>query len=498
MTSVPNAGLETPLEKGGYEILPKAAVITEFLNAVAERYDCASCFEAGRSHDTRPITAVLLSSDPAFLRTHHAASRKLTVFLNGSLHGDEASGCEALLLLVRNIAQGCFSELLKQINFLCVPLSNPDGRDMSRRGNGDGVNLNIDFLLQSQPETRVLTGLLHEFRPEVLLDVHETPAFKKGLARAGFQSGFDAQLDVPNNPNIDPGLLRFAEGKLLPNLLRRINEKGLGATRYYGEVNRLDKIATHGGLTLRNLRNYSALRGTLSVLLENRLDPPDRDYPTPGNIRDRTDRQYAAIGAILKEILLSGEDLIAEIEDARKRIATVPADKGVVLASEFIPDDEHPTVDLPLRPLKGGAVSYRPFLYRPYIRPTLVVNQPAAFCIIAHHAVLAPLLRSHALKYGMVTAGSEVPAMVVESSDHKEADCNKERELVWTPRSVHLKPGDLIVETRQPGGIILPLIFDPRSPHCVFRGAPYSALLDREETPVVGIIEDFPPNLATP
>ena len=41
--------------------------------------------------------------------------------------------------------------------------------------------------------------------------------------------------------------------------------------------------------------NYSSLQGILSVLIENRLDPQDGDYPTPGNIKTRVEKQILSI-----------------------------------------------------------------------------------------------------------------------------------------------------------------------------------------------------------
>lgn len=496
MAPLSDSGFETPLESARFQTLSCAAAVTAFLDRLAERCARMTCFEAGRSRAGRPITAVLLSSDPAFLRTRRAAARVPTAFLVGALHGDEASGCEALLRLVRDIAQGRLPRLAARANLVCVPLANPDGRDMNRRGNAADVNLNMDFLLQSQPETMVLTRLLREFRPEALLDAHETPAFKKGLAAAGYLSGFEAQVAVANNPNIDRGLLDFSETVLLPRLLQRINDKGLNAMRYYGEVSRLDKPATHGGLSLRNFRNYAALAGAVPVLLENRLDPPDGDYPTPANIRDRTERQYLSITGFLEEVARLGETIAAVAGRARERAAHAAPGEEIVLAAEFVADESHPTVDLPLRPIGGGPVMFRPFPYRPRVSPTLSVRQPAAYCITAQHGVFARLLRRHALDHRPVTEHAEVSATVVQRPDRAETPVGREGEIAQLSKRIRLRPGDLIVETRQPGAVLLPLLFDARSPHCVFRTRPYSEILDRETGPLVSALERLPENLA--
>jgi hypothetical protein len=488
-------GPQTPSEANGFGRLPDSAEITGFLRRLAERFPRAACFNAGSSQGGRPITAVALSRDPAALRDRRAVSAKPTVLIIGSQHGDEASGCEALTMLVRDIAQGGNEELLDAFDLVCIPLSNPDGRDLRRRGNGGDVNLAIDFLLQSQPETRAVTALLLELRPAIVLDVHETPAFKRGLAESGFLSGLETQIDVPNNPNIDPGLLGLGEHILLPSLLRRLDDAGLEATRYYGEVNRLDTVAIQGGPALRTLRNYAALGGAVSLLLENRRDPPEGAYATPENIRHRTERQYRAIGAMLEE-LRGAKAAIASVVDAAREGArrAAPGD-AVVLNEEFAADPARPTVELPLEPLAGGPPVLRPFPYRPKVVPMLSIRLPAAYCLAAHHRMLGSLLRRHGFEPRRVRRPREVAATIVQASAPARREGAGDAPMTGTRRRLNLRPGDLVVNTRQPGAALLPLLLDPRSPHCVFLSPPYSVLLGGVETAIVGTLESLPEDL---
>ena len=49
--------------------------------------------------------------------------------------------------------------------------------------------------------------------------------------------------------------------------------RGLDAREYVGEITDIEQPITHGGLSLKNLRNRAAMEGAFSLLLENRLDP---------------------------------------------------------------------------------------------------------------------------------------------------------------------------------------------------------------------------------
>jgi hypothetical protein len=161
------------------------------------------------------------------------------------------------------------------------------------------------------------------------------------------------------------------------------------------------------------------------------------------------------------EELRGAKAAIASVVDAAREGArrAAPGD-AVVLNEEFAADPARPTVELPLEPLAGGPPVLRPFPYRPKVVPMLSIRLPAAYCLAAHHRMLGSLLRRHGFE----------------------------------PRRVR-RPGDLVVNTRQPGAALLPLLLDPRSPHCVFLSPPYSVLLGGVETAIVGTLESLPEDL---
>ena len=132
-----------------------------------------------------------------------AGDTPVTVWLAGSVHGDEHSSTEALLLAAYYLAADTSStttQLLRDVLVIIEPLQNPDGRsrfvahqakswfgapnpdpqawehaqDWPRgRGNHFLFDLNRDWFFQTQPETRARIQAFLAWRPQVFVDLHE-------------------------------------------------------------------------------------------------------------------------------------------------------------------------------------------------------------------------------------------------------------------------------------------------------------------------------------
>jgi hypothetical protein len=100
---------------------------------------------------------------------------KVPVFINGSIHGNEYPGTDAAIRLIETLAYDDSEEvraILDNVILLVNVVQNPDGRVLGTRSNSMGVDLNRDFFTQSQPEAQITAGLLAEWSPMVVLDLH--------------------------------------------------------------------------------------------------------------------------------------------------------------------------------------------------------------------------------------------------------------------------------------------------------------------------------------
>lgn len=94
------------------------------------------------------------------------------IFLSSGIHGCEPAGINFLLELI----QANYFKNFK-LNFLVIPLINPDGFAMGTRENSLGIDLNRDFKEDAQSvETKVVMNFLKErgLKFETAIDFHET------------------------------------------------------------------------------------------------------------------------------------------------------------------------------------------------------------------------------------------------------------------------------------------------------------------------------------
>ena len=111
---------------------------------------------------------------------------------------------------------------------------------------------------------------------------------------------------------------------MLPRVLAAVDDAGLPAQRYVGEIDSIKSAITHGSLSARKLRNYAGLQGVLAFVLENRLDRSDLTFPTPRNIAVRTRKQYESVVAFLETCAAQGTQIVAAAEAAQRTLTSPP------------------------------------------------------------------------------------------------------------------------------------------------------------------------------
>jgi len=97
---------------------------------------------------------------------------------------------------------------------------NPDGRVAGTRANGNGFDLNRDFLTQAQSETKASVRIMQHWLPPDMLDGHgyETPTLVEATTK-------------PHNPGIDYDLwLKWNQSRTLANK-NALAAIGLGTQR---------------------------------------------------------------------------------------------------------------------------------------------------------------------------------------------------------------------------------------------------------------------------
>jgi hypothetical protein len=123
---------------------------------------------------------------------------KIPLFIQGGIHGNEYEGVDASMQVIERLAltpygtEAEVDEILDHAIVIFNPIQNPDGRVAGTRANGNGFDLNRDFMTQSQPETKnSITIMKRWFAPD-MLDLHGyvTPTLIEATTK-------------PHNPSIE-------------------------------------------------------------------------------------------------------------------------------------------------------------------------------------------------------------------------------------------------------------------------------------------------------
>ena len=222
----------------------RPAQVVDYFEAVAAASDRVTLAAHGRTYEGRRLIHAFVSSpeNQGRLDEIKTANRQLSdapqgvsdddldgmpavVLMGYSIHGDEASGTEAAILLLYHLAAGNgpdVESVLSDAVTIIDPMFNPDGRDRFvdwANGNRGGAatsdpqdrehnqpwpggrtnhywfDLNRDWLPGQHPASQGRLGVFHDWRPQVLTDYHEMGP----EATYFFQPGIPSRTN-PNTP----------------------------------------------------------------------------------------------------------------------------------------------------------------------------------------------------------------------------------------------------------------------------------------------------------
>ncbi len=138
---------------------------------------------------------------------------KVPLYIQGGIHGNEYEGVDANMRTIETLATTPYGadpvidEILDNSVVLFNVIQNPDGRVAGMRANGNGFDLNRDFLTQSQSETKASVGVMQEWIPPEMIDLHgyQTPTLIEATTK-------------PHNPSIEYDLwLKWNQARLDAN-----------------------------------------------------------------------------------------------------------------------------------------------------------------------------------------------------------------------------------------------------------------------------------------
>ena len=283
------AGLpSTRAERTNYTETSHYADVIAFLDSL-KRLNAPLAFGSiGRTTEGREIPYVIASRPLVHSAAEARAAGKLIVYVQGNIHAGEVEGKEALQALLRDLSFSPRCNVLDSIVLVAVPIYNADGNERflpqerqrgSQNGpemvgqrpntqgpNGQGYDLNRDYIKAEAPETRASLAMFNDWDPDVFVDLHTTDGSFHGYA-------------LTYSPSLHPSApLGDYTRTLLSELRQRVRSRDGFEIFDYGNFNdgggrEISTDSVHSGwYTYEHLprygTNYYGLRGRVSVLSE--------------------------------------------------------------------------------------------------------------------------------------------------------------------------------------------------------------------------------------
>jgi murein tripeptide amidase MpaA len=508
----------TRAERTNYLETSTYADVVQFLDSLQKAGLPVSIGVLGRSTEGREIPFAIASRP--LVHTAEEARRlgRPIVYVQANIHAGEVEGKEALLSLVRDLLAEQHPNALDSIVLVAVPIYNADGNEkfaaqsrnrteqngpemVGERSNGQGLDLNRDYIKAEAPETRASLAAFNAWDPDVFVDLHTTDGSFHGYA-------------LTYAPPLAPvGLASaFTRDSLLPVLRARMRTRHSFETFDYGNFNETYSDSSADTTTRawatydqrpRFGTNYVGLRGRIAILSEAYShDPFERrirsTYAFVREILSLAAERSASLAALGRAT--AGGPMPGARVAVRARLTSTPF-TAIVPAEELqrTGDSSLTEPGVPRGQRRTGR--YRSLSLTIYDRfePALWVELPVAYALDPSRTDVQQALLVHGIVVERLRAPTMIDAAVftVDSVTRSRRIFQGHYESrVWgrweTVRRA-LPTGTLVVPTSQSLGVLAAYLLEPESEDGLVTWNFFDAELRRgAEFPVTRIPQQLP------
>jgi len=466
-----------PERTAGAETSTYADVVA-FVDSLAGRSAAIRIGVLGTSPEGRRLPYVLAARPMVDSPGDAARSGKPIIYIQGNIHSGEVEGKEAAQALLRDLVTGPLPSLLDSVIVVMVPIYNADGNERFGPGeknrpgqngpaivgpsvNGQGLNLNRDYVKLEAPETRASYALLNAWEPDLFIDLHTTN---------GSYHGYALTWSPGLNPNSSPAN-DYSRDHFLPTVRERLRKRDHLETFPYGNFRNQEPDSLVLGWETYDARprfgtNAMGLRGRIAILSEAYSNDP---------FSTRIRSTYLFLRTILS--------LAAEERTAVKRAVAASAawrPDSIAIRSSFAP----PTMQEVIAEITqadgdgshGFARRRRTGVFRTIRMPVVDrfvaafrVARPAGYLLPPQHAPLVGLLRMQGVVVQRLGAAwqGEAEAFTVDSlavapflfEGHRATSVTGR----WRSRPAAAGAGWFYVSTDQRLGVFAAYLLEPGS-----------------------------------
>lgn len=481
---------KTRPERTGWTETSTYADVTAFIDSLRAISPTLHVTRLGQSPSGKDIPMLVLSRPAVRTPAEARSLHRPIVYLQGNIHGGEVEGKEALLSLLRDLSMDGFPNVLDSVVIVAVPIYNIDGNDamgpqernrgaqngpgvIGQRPNGQGYDLNRDYIKAEAPETRASLAMFRAWDPDVLVDLHTTN---------GSYHGYALTWAPPLNPAaIFTG--PFTRDTVLPLLRDMLRTQMRIETFPYGNFVSQDSVE-RGWFTYDHRPrfgvNYYGLRGRVGILSEAYSHDP---------FATRIASTYAFTATLLSLIARHREEFLDRGRNAdRQTTAFTSAGNNsprIAIRSRLAPPSRVEDLLVEVLERTGDTMRTEPGL-RPGIRrtgrvrvakvpivdrfePVLEQTLPYAWVIPQAQDTIVRALRAHGLFVERTTAPAELRAerFHIDSVIRAQRPFQGHQEMRltgrWTTETMSVAAGTHVVRAGQPLGVLALYLLEPQS-----------------------------------
>lgn len=410
----------------------------------------------GETREGRQLPFAVFSR-PAVTRAWEAwALGKPIVVLAASVHGNERTLRESLLLMVRDLARSGsdLNGYLDDLVILVVPQVNPDGFEASyqgRRGNLWEIDLNRDYIKLEHPTIQsFVENILLAWQPHLFVDGHNGGSYPYNL-----------NYQCTSHPDPDSRIAALCDEEIFPAMDEALEAQGFRSWYYQrGNANRWDV----GGSEARIGRNYGGFMNSVGILFESPSWQEMQEGVESGVVG------YQSVLAYAREHAAPLQELVRDI-----RVETIVLGESsqgeLALEVEYAPEPysvnyligEGEGDDRRMLEVQSDSLMKRPIAVAS--RP-----RPWGYIVPRDAEAAVELLKRHAIQVEVLTdtATIQVEAYVPRSFHFEEAYNHQASVAVEVERLDRVErtfpPGSYLVRTGQMMGRVAAHMLEPDTP----------------------------------
>ncbi|MCF8430641.1 MAG: hypothetical protein K9G34_01790 [Melioribacteraceae bacterium] len=468
--------IPAPIENNNFERVSTHGELMDYLQRLSDANTFLELEIIGKSVEGRDI--------PMIYKPGVEGSESVKALIFCQQHGNEPSGKEAALLVIKKISED--PDLYSNVDLYIIPSVNPDGNESEKRRNANGEDLNRNHLLLTEPEVQAVHNVYHKINPEVTLDVHEYSAFRKSFRQAGFVRSTAEELGAPTNLNIPDQIITYAVDSLMAFVENDLISKNVSFSNYHKIGDPLDTVrsSTTG---IIDGRQSMAIENTLSFILEGR-----NGESFNSDLERRTLDQLSAMESFLSFVNSRGSN-IKKIIKAQKEVTASSLD-SVIIQMDY--DFTGETINIPMQVLTSLRDTLVEMKYSSTVKSLKKVPVPEAYLVSGEIELIVEWLDRNKIQYQQVNESSSflIERYSIENVKNRWIE-NKSFRIPSIAKSKKIyktKLNDIIIPINQIAGVKIISAFEPQSMWGLFQSDLFQNVFEGQtEFPIYRIISEY-------